>query len=166
MSKGVIALKAHVDLLAYFLIAELPGDPHSAAGGPRRGDQHRLRLRLLRAPPGRPAAPRTAAVLLPLPGMDEWDDAWERFDKTRLLQIHTSLQYCTACRHRMAHRKWKESKQLPSMLPGTAAPGCCLVSFHFLWAILCPQAVQRYSSSLSQCFVTAVDESCDGLLGQ
>ena len=41
----------------------------------------------------------------------------------------------------MAHRKWKEIKQQP----GTAGPGnmlgTCLVSFHFLWAILCPQAV-------------------------
>ena len=48
----------------------------------------------------------------------------------------------TACGHRIAHRKWKESK----LQPGTAGPGnmlgCCLVSFHFLWAILCPQAVQ------------------------
>ena len=37
---------------------------------------------------------------------------------------------------RMAHRIWKETKQEP----GTAWPGnrlgCCLVSFHFLWAIL------------------------------
>ena len=35
----------------------------------------------------------------------------------------------------MAHRKWKEMKQQP----GTAGPGnmigCCLLSFHFLWAI-------------------------------
>ena len=35
----------------------------------------------------------------------------------------------------MAHRKWKEAKQLPS----TAGPGnmlgCCLIYFHFLWAI-------------------------------
>ena len=34
-----------------------------------------------------------------------------------------------------AHRKWKETKQQP----GTAGPGnmlgCCLLSFHFLWAI-------------------------------
>ena len=45
----------------------------------------------------------------------------------------------TACGHRMAHRKWKETKQQPSMLPGPAVPGCSLVSFHFLWAILCPQ---------------------------
>ena len=39
------------------------------------------------------------------------------------------------CTGRMAHRKWKEAKQLP----GTAGPGnmlgCCLISFHFLWAI-------------------------------
>ena len=37
---------------------------------------------------------------------------------------------------RMAHRKWKETKQQP----GTAGPGnllgCCLVSFNFLLAIL------------------------------
>ena len=49
---------------------------------------------------------------------------------------------CTVCGHRMAHRKWKETKQQPSLLPGPAVPGCSLVSFHFLWAILCPQAVQ------------------------
>ena len=48
----------------------------------------------------------------------------------------------TACRHRMAHRKWKETKQQPSMLPGPAVSGCCSIFFHFLWAILCPQAVQ------------------------
>ena len=42
----------------------------------------------------------------------------------------------------MAHRKWKEIKLQPSMLPGSAVTGCSLVSFHFLWAILCPQAVQ------------------------
>ena len=27
------------------------------------------------------------------------------------------------------------------MLPGPDVPGCSLVSFHFLWAIQCPQAV-------------------------
>ena len=47
----------------------------------------------------------------------------------------------TACGYRMAHRKWKETKLHPSMLPGPAVPGCSLFSFHFLWAILCPQAV-------------------------
>ena len=48
----------------------------------------------------------------------------------------------TACGHRIAHWKWKETKQQP----GTAGPGnmlgCCFVSFHFLWAILCPHNVQ------------------------
>ena len=47
----------------------------------------------------------------------------------------------TACGHRIAHRKWKEIK----LQPGTAGPGnrlgCCLISFHFMWAILCPQAI-------------------------
>ena len=35
----------------------------------------------------------------------------------------------------MANRKWRETKQQPSMLPGPAVPGCCLFPFHFLWAI-------------------------------
>ena len=43
---------------------------------------------------------------------------------------------CTGWGHRMAHRKLKDTKQKPSMLPGPAVPGCCLVSFHFLCAIL------------------------------
>ena len=42
---------------------------------------------------------------------------------------------------RMAHRKEKETKQEP----GTAEPGnmlgCCLDSFHFLWAILSTSTV-------------------------
>ena len=44
-------------------------------------------------------------------------------------------------RPQMAHRKWKGTKQLPSMLPGPAMPGCRLVSFHFLWAILWPHPI-------------------------
>ena len=43
---------------------------------------------------------------------------------------------CTVPVLRMAHRKWRETKQQPSMLPGPAVPDCCLVSFYFLWAIL------------------------------
>ena len=43
--------------------------------------------------------------------------------------------------YRMAHSKWKETKQQASLLPGPAEPGCNLVSFYFLWAILCTQAV-------------------------
>ena len=42
----------------------------------------------------------------------------------------------------MAHRKWKETKQQPSLSPGLAVHVCSLDSFHFLWAILCPQAVE------------------------
>ena len=34
------------------------------------------------------------------------------------------------------HRKRKETKQQPSMLPGPAVPGCCLASFHFQCYIL------------------------------
>ena len=43
--------------------------------------------------------------------------------------------------HRMADRKWKETKQQPSMLAWPAVLGSSLISFHFLWAILCLQAV-------------------------
>ena len=32
----------------------------------------------------------------------------------------------------MSHRKWRETKQQPSMLHCPAVPGCCLVSFEFL----------------------------------
>ena len=39
---------------------------------------------------------------------------------------------CTGRMGWMAHRKWKGSEQQPSMLPGPAMPGCCLISFHFL----------------------------------
>ena len=50
--------------------------------------------------------------------------------------------HSTVLMFKIAHRIWKEAKQQQ----GTAGPGnmlgSCLVSFHFLWAILCPQAVQ------------------------
>ena len=46
---------------------------------------------------------------------------------------------------RMAHSIWKETKQQPC----TAGPGnmlgCCLISFHFLWAILSTSTVQSPS---------------------
>ena len=48
----------------------------------------------------------------------------------------------------LPHRKWREFQQQP----GTAGPGnmlgCCVISFHFLWAILCPQAVIWRESAL------------------
>ena len=47
----------------------------------------------------------------------------------------------TACRHRMAHRKWRETKQQPSMLPGPAVPGCCWISLYFLWCKLSTRTV-------------------------
>ena len=43
---------------------------------------------------------------------------------------------------RMAHRKRKETKQLPSLLPGPVVPGSSLVSFHILWAILSTGTVE------------------------
>ena len=48
----------------------------------------------------------------------------------------------TGCGRRMDRRKWKETKQQPSMLPGPAVPGSCLVSLQLLWAILWPRTVQ------------------------
>ena len=51
----------------------------------------------------------------------------------------------------MAHRKWNETKQQPSLLPGPAVPVCSLVSFHFLWAMT-PQAVHCIAAD----FETAV----------
>ena len=50
-------------------------------------------------------------------------------------------KYCTVWMGWMSHRKWKETKQQPSMLPGPAVPGCCLVSFHFLCCILYSRSV-------------------------
>ena len=52
-----------------------------------------------------------------------------------------SASYSTVLVLRMAHRKWKETKQQPSMLTGPGVPGCCLVSFHILWAILSTSTV-------------------------
>ena len=56
------------------------------------------------------------------------------------LRAQMNTKY-TACGHRIAHRKWKETK----LHPGSAGPGnrlgSSLVSFHFLWAILCLQSV-------------------------
>ena len=45
----------------------------------------------------------------------------------------------------MAHRKWEEIKQQPSMLPGLAVPGSCLASFHFRWAIHPIRPVSTYA---------------------
>ena len=54
----------------------------------------------------------------------------------KLMHFHTVIVL------RIAHSIWKETMQEP----GTAGPGimlgCCLVSFHFLWAILSTSNVQ------------------------
>ena len=49
----------------------------------------------------------------------------------------------------MAHRKWKEIMQQPSMLPGPAVPGSCFASFHFLWAIHPIRPVHMMSTKFS-----------------
>ena len=54
---------------------------------------------------------------------------------------HLFRRFCTVLVLRMAHRKWKETKQLPSMLPGPAVLVSCLVSFHIRWAILATSMV-------------------------
>ena len=56
----------------------------------------------------------------------------KNYTKVKFDGIHT----CTVLVLRMAHRKRKETKQQPSMLPGPAVSGSCLVSLHILWAIL------------------------------
>ena len=42
---------------------------------------------------------------------------------------------------KMAHRIWKETKQHPDTAGPDNRLGCCLVSFHFLWAILSTSTV-------------------------
>ena len=58
------------------------------------------------------------------------------------------IQRSTVLVLRMAHRKWKETKQEP----GTAGPGnmlrCCLISFHFLWAILSTSTVHASGDTI------------------
>ena len=56
-----------------------------------------------------------------------------------------NLNLFTELLHRMWYRKWRETKQEP----GTAGPGnmlgSCLVSLHFLWAILSTSTVVLFS---------------------
>ena len=56
-------------------------------------------------------------------------------NKVAAVLTHFLTQKSTGRMGWMAHRKWKKIKQQPSMLPGSAVPGSCLASFHFLWAI-------------------------------
>ena len=66
----------------------------------------------------------------------------QKWEGKNIPQVKGMCEYSTACGYRMVDRKRKEGKQQPSMLLGSAVPGSSLVSFYFLWAILCPQAVQ------------------------
>ena len=61
--------------------------------------------------------------------------------KTGFFLITLNARLSTARGYRIAHRKWEEAK----LQPGTERPGnrlgCFLIFSHFLWAILCPQAI-------------------------
>ena len=57
---------------------------------------------------------------------------------------------------RMAHRQLKEIKQQPSMLLVLALPGSCLVSFHFLWAILSTSTVYPLSTVSPHIAITII----------
>ena len=60
----------------------------------------------------------------------------------------------------LPHMKWKETKQHPIMLPGPAAPGCCLVSFRILWAILSTSTVDISGWSQGWCISNALWHMC------
>ena len=45
---------------------------------------------------------------------------------------------------RIAHRKWKETKQEPDTAGTGNMLGCSLVYFHFLWVILSTSTVLKY----------------------
>ena len=57
------------------------------------------------------------------------------------------LQVTTVRVDSLPHRKWKKVKQQPSMLPGSAVSGCCLVSFRFLCNINSIHSVQTYDKA-------------------
>ena len=66
---------------------------------------------------------------------------WQRISHSLFLTVPDFLTYvvhirticlCTGWIEWMSHRKQRETKQQPSMLPGPAVPGCCLGSFRFL----------------------------------
>ena len=68
----------------------------------------------------------------------------------------------TACGHRMAHRQWKETKLQPSLLSGPAVPGCSLLSFHFLWAIMYVRRlyIQPFPNIFENTYVSVVHPCC------
>ena len=64
--------------------------------------------------------------------------------KNRKRSFKQHMKYSTVRVDSLPHRKWKEIKQQPSMLSGPAVPGCCLISFHFLWGKLSTRTVIQF----------------------
>ena len=58
---------------------------------------------------------------------------FQTWSKIRNLSGRVILEWMES----MSHRKRRETKQQPNMLPCPSVPGCCLVSFHFLCDIHC-----------------------------
>ena len=85
---------------------------------------------------------------------------WTRCVVHTQYSINRLYRY-SGCSHRMAHRKWKEMKQQPGMLPGPAVPGCCLVSFHFLWGKLSTRTVYQCAPFPPPCRYLA--STCEGV---
>ena len=56
--------------------------------------------------------------------------------------VHSNCSPSTVRVDSLPHRKWKEIKQEPSMLPGPAVPGCFWISLHFLWGKLSTRTVE------------------------
>ena len=67
-----------------------------------------------------------------------------KFQLFSLLSITLFIHYCTVLVLRTAHRIWKETKQQPGTAGTGNMLGCCLVSFHFLWAILSTSTVHSH----------------------
>ena len=61
-------------------------------------------------------------------------------DDLASLELTPAPTYYSA-RAQDGQQEMERFKQQPSMLPGPAVPGCCLVSVHFLWAILSTSTV-------------------------
>ena len=74
-----------------------------------------------------------------------------------VVQLQTE---CTVLVLRMVHRKWKETKQQPGMLPGPALPDCSLVSFHILWAMMSTSTV-RYRNKTRVCVCKGLEKDKD-----
>ena len=86
---------------------------------------------------------KNTACLVPM----RWGDPWEV--SVALYQEIGREATSTVRMGWISHRKWKETKQQPNMLPGPAVLGCCLVSFHFLWVIHPIRPVDSRSESAS-----------------